>query len=78
MASPLVTARPFCALCLRETSNLSPQPLGRFDAMVLVCLKCNEEPARHVRGPERPYEAGNGSPAGTPVHLGRRGYRGDS
>lgn len=38
-----------CAICCAETRNLTQQPLGRGDALVPVCMRCDGEHPRSGR-----------------------------
>lgn len=63
---------PFCALCLRaDTGPFEREPLGRNDALVLVCLRCRGEDPRSGG-----YDFNGGRESGKPpefvYHMGGR------
>lgn len=53
----------FCAICTDECSGDRKAPLGRNDAMVVVCSDCDTLPARTVDGPDRTYQPSGGLPS---------------
>lgn len=46
----------WCAICTSERGPFERRPLGKGNALVLVCRECDEEPAKVRLGPERGYE----------------------
>lgn len=46
----------FCAICTRDAGPFVQCPLGRNDALVTVCQRCDEE-APQARSSERGYES---------------------
>ena len=51
---------PFCAVCTSDLAPFSREPLGKNDAMVLVCVACSTHAIRVVDGPHRGYEPTGG------------------
>ncbi len=52
-----------CAICVAECAGDRKAPLGRNDAMVIVCSDCDTLPARAYTGPDRSYEPTGGLPS---------------
>lgn len=68
----------FCAICTDECSGDRKAPIGRDDAMVVVCSDCDTLPPREKYGPERAYESTGGLLSAAESTAGMRRARGSA
>lgn len=68
----------FCAICTDDTGPFVRRPLGRDDALVVICESCDTETPRVRGATERGYEPTGGMLSTVEVTRGSRTVMGDA